>query len=226
VVASNVESENGIPGLGRTSPRRETLVSVRLCIVAGWVLPYGVAVAVLCSASLAGCMAKQGAPSTANPPRTGGYDGAIRSIGAMVASPNRCAFSFVYDDFLTQRMESGQASPNRPNSRAAILRGPMHIAGASVKVAVRGAFVGDVGPIGTLLLEYGNAQTKVELVSDGKEGSHQILSELTGRASVGDNAVKVTVTLADPADGQKQQRVDIDSMDVAVDGEFCKTTAP
>jgi len=187
-----------------------------------WILSYAGALAILCLASLAGCSAKS-SPLPPSKPATGGYEGATRSIGAMVASPNRCAFSFVYDNFVTQRLDNGLTSPNRPNVRDAILRGPMHIAGASVKVTVRGAYLGDAGPIGTLLLEYGNARTKLELVSDGKEGSHEILSELSGQASMGDNAVKVTVTLADLRNAQKQQRVDIDSIDVAMDGEFCKT---
>jgi hypothetical protein len=182
------------------------------------------ALAVLCAASGSGC-SPQPTPQPTTNAATGGYDGAVRSTGAMVASPNRCAFAFIYDDFITERRESGQPSPTMPNIRDATLRGPVHIAGASVNVTVRGAYSGDAGPIGTLLVEYGDVQSKIELSSDGKEGSHQILSELTGRATAGDNAVRVTVTLADLVDGQKQQRVDIDSMDVAVSGEFCKAAA-
>ena len=139
----------------------------------------------------------------------------------MVASPNRCAFSFIYDDFKTERSKTGQASQKKPNIRDAVLRGPLHIAGAPVTVMVKGAYFGDAGPIGTLLLEYGDGQTKTELSSDGKENSYNILSKLTGVATSGDNALKITVTLAHPVDGPKRQRVDIDSMDVAITGAFC-----
>jgi hypothetical protein len=174
----------------------------------------------LCSVLSAGC-----SPKPASEPAAGGYDGATRSIGAMVASPSRCAFSFIYDDFITERAEGGQASQKKPNVRDAILRGPMHIAGAPVTVIVRGTYSGDAGPIGTLLVEYGDAQAKTELTADGKEIGHEISSELIGRAVSGDNALKVTVTLAEPVDGQNRQRVDIDSMDVAITGAFCGSAA-
>jgi hypothetical protein len=178
--------------------------------------------AVLYSVAFAGCSPTPApAPTTAT---TGGYDGATRSVGAMVASPNRCAFSFIYDDFITERSETSQ-SQMKPNTRDAVLRGPLHIAGAPVAILVRGAYFGDAGPIGTLLLEYGGAQTKTELSSDGKQTSYDIFSTLTGSATSGDNAVKVAITLADPVDAKKLQRVDIDSMDVSITGAFCDAAA-
>lgn len=182
---------------------------------------HGGALALACAAALVGCMPPPAPPAGAGP-GAGGYDGATRSIGAMVASPNRCQFTFLYDTFVTQRLESGQTSPAMPNSRDAVLRAPQHVAGGAVTVVVKGAASGDAGPIGTLSVDYGATHSTTELRLDSN-GSQPIQSELTARAGAGDNPVKVTVTLASPLTGQKQQQVDIDSMDVALDGDFCKS---
>ena len=152
----------------------------------------------------------------------GGYDGATKSMGSMVASPNRCAFSFIYDGFVTEASKD-KKDVQKPNVRDAVLRGPSHIANAPVKMFVRGAFFGDAGPVGTVSLQYGDATTKVDLMSDGSPGDHPIESELAARATTGDNVIRIQVTLADRAKDKAQQRVDIDSMDVSVDGEFCKS---
>jgi len=170
----------------------------------------------------ASCAAKTEPRPTADTP-SGGYFGATRSMGAMVASPNRCAFSFLYDTFVVERTSSTPPSTVKPKSMEATLRGPAHIAGAPVKVVVHGAYLGDAGPIGTLILQYGSEQSKLDLVSDGKSGARDISLEFSARATAEDNPIKISVTLADTGSGPKQQRVDIDSMDVAVDGEFCKS---
>jgi hypothetical protein len=166
----------------------------------------------------------QAAPAPKPNAPDGGYLGATRSMGSMTASPKRCKFSFLYDDYVTQRDGTAGRPTPKPNVRDAVLRGPDYLAGEPVRVAIRGAYMGDKGPIGTLLVEYGESKVSSELVSDGKAPSAAIFTELMAKATSGDNPVKITVTLATPAAGQKTQRVDIDSMDIAVDGGPCKTT--
>jgi hypothetical protein len=119
-----------------------------------------------------------------------GFRGAVLSHGTMVASPNRCAFSFLFADVTKQRApapipkpqlprdppapeneaaaknDPAKLGPDAPSTWRFILSAPDKMAGASFHVSVRGAYAGTaVGPVGTVKIEAGGAAETKELAT-------------------------------------------------------------
>jgi hypothetical protein len=150
-------------------------------------------------------------------PGAGGYTDATKLDGvAMVASESRCNYSYLFSTYALDRQ-------SRIAIQTAInLRGPAHIAGAPVSITVRGAFMGDPGTSGTVTLQHGKDEEKGVYKVDGAAfKTIDFTLELRTKAVAGDNRIVLSAHLPKPDMAGATQAMQIDSLDIGVDGDFC-----
>jgi predicted small secreted protein len=158
------------------------------------------------SSSLASCTPAQTA--------RGGFSDVTSSGAAVTSTDDGCTHSFLFDDFQIQRPASSGDAPSEGVSRSwtASLTAPAHVAGAQVSVDVRGALLGE-DATGQLHVSFAGAQQTFEL-TNAEDFAHTF----TAPAVEGANALEVTASL--PA-GSSEAAIQVDTVDLAVDGPSC-----
>lgn len=149
-------------------------------------------------------------------PASDGFLGAYASPTAMTSTLEGCAYSFLFSDFAAP---GGGAAENarRPQTRVAGLHAPARIAGRPVLIELRGMAAGGPGAIGSIEVTFAGARERFELASGESAGvaAEPFSFTMRARAAAGENALHVTIALADPA--TPDQQIVLDSIDLAVD---------
>ncbi|HEV7690015.1 MAG TPA: hypothetical protein VGO52_04305 [Hyphomonadaceae bacterium] len=206
-----------------------------------------IACAGVCLFVLSGCT-PQGAKENLPPgdPDRVGFLGATTSLGSMLSTDSGCVFSFLQDHMYKERLPKAAASsarkepmtmpwalrkvsaltaPDTPASWHFALNAPGTLAGADLILHVRGAYDSDTaGPVGTAKIIFGGQTEAASFTvappptpAESPAGDVFTL-EMRGKIAAGVNTIDLSLELAAPPSPNSQQRLEIFSLDIGVDG--------
>lgn len=143
---------------------------------------------------------------------TGGFAEVTSSNGAISSTEDGCTQSFLMDSFQVAQT-ADLATEAVTQTWTASLTAPAHVAGAQTSMDVRGALLGGEGATGQLSVSFAGASQTFDLTEPGN-----FTHTVSAPAVEGANELEVTATI--PA-GSSAAGIQVDSLDLIVNGDFC-----